>query len=98
MRQAQRRIEFAAHLPDVAEHGCVALEQVVRSLEADRQTLLLMKFQGLSNAEIGASLGRSEGAVKSLYHRTLADLRNALEISDQLPAPAAAGDEGGHTA
>jgi RNA polymerase sigma-70 factor (ECF subfamily) len=72
-----------------------AVATAVRSLDADRQTLLLMKFQGLSNAEIAASIGRSEGAVKSLYHRTLADLRDLLQSTDIRPATTAGGDEGG---
>jgi RNA polymerase sigma-70 factor (ECF subfamily) len=42
--------------------------------------LLILKFvEDLSNAEIGAIMGRSEGAVKSLYHRTLLALRDQLE-------------------
>ena len=36
----------------------------------------------MSNAEIGAIMGRSEGAVKSLYHRTLLALRD--QIGDQI--------------
>jgi DNA-directed RNA polymerase specialized sigma24 family protein len=36
----------------------------------------------MSNAEIGETMGRSEGAVKSLYHRTLLALRDELEDSD----------------
>jgi RNA polymerase sigma-70 factor (ECF subfamily) len=41
--------------------------------------LLVLKFaEGLSNAEIGAIMGRSEGAIKSLYHRTLLALRKDL--------------------
>jgi RNA polymerase sigma-70 factor (ECF subfamily) len=35
----------------------------------------------MSNAEIGKIMGRSEGAVKSLYHRTLLSLRD--QIGDQ---------------
>jgi DNA-directed RNA polymerase specialized sigma24 family protein len=38
---------------------------------------LILKFvEHLSNAEIGEIMGRSEGAVKSLYHRTLISLRD----------------------
>ena len=33
-------------------------------------------IEHLSNAEIGQIMGRSEGAVKSLYHRTLLSLRD----------------------
>jgi RNA polymerase sigma-70 factor (ECF subfamily) len=51
----------------------------IRQLPADRQTLLILKFvENLSNAEIGQVMGRSEGAVKSLYHRTLLLLRDQL--------------------
>jgi hypothetical protein len=32
----------------------------------------------LSNADIGDIMGRSEGAIKSLYHRTLISLRDDL--------------------
>ena len=57
-----------------------ALLRVVRRLPADRQELLALKFvEHLSNAEIGAVMGRSEGAIKSLYHRTLLALREELQ-------------------
>ena len=46
---------------------------------AERQQLLILKFvDGMSNAEIARVMGRSEGAVKSLYHRTLIALRDDL--------------------
>jgi len=55
------------------------LREAVRTLDKDRQELLMLKHvEGLSNAEIGAVLGRSEGAIKSLYHRTLLALRREL--------------------
>jgi RNA polymerase sigma-70 factor (ECF subfamily) len=45
--------------------------------------LLILKFvEHMSNAEIGETMGRSEGAVKSLYHRTLLALRDELEGSE----------------
>lgn len=51
----------------------------IRRLPADRQQLLILKFvERLSNAEIGQIMGRSEAAIKSLYHRTLAALRQEL--------------------
>jgi len=51
----------------------------VRRLSEERQQLLVLKFvERLSNAEIGQVLNRSEGAVKSLYHRTLLVLRDEL--------------------
>ena len=58
-----------------------SLLRLIRSLPSERQTLLILKFvEHYSNAEIGAIMGRSEGAVKSLYHRTLLSLRD--EIGD----------------
>jgi RNA polymerase sigma-70 factor (ECF subfamily) len=59
-----------------------SLLRLIRRLPADRQHLLILKFvENMSNAEIGQIMGRSEGAVKSLYHRTLLALRD--QISEQ---------------
>jgi RNA polymerase sigma-70 factor (ECF subfamily) len=56
-----------------------ALLAAIRRLPADRRELLILKFvEQLTNAEIGAIMGRSEGAIKSLYHRTLSTLREDL--------------------
>ena len=60
------------------------LMEAVRRLPEDRQQLLLLKFiDGLSNAEIGEIMGRTEGAVKSLYHRTLLALRDDLQVAGE---------------
>jgi RNA polymerase sigma-70 factor (ECF subfamily) len=57
-----------------------ALLRLIRHLPSERQHLLILKFvEQMSNAEIGQTMGRSEGAVKSLYHRTLLALRDDLE-------------------
>ena len=56
------------------------LMEAVRRLPEDRQQLLLLKFiEQMSNAEIGEIMGRTEGAVKSLYHRTLLALREDMQ-------------------
>lgn len=56
------------------------LLQAIRRLPADRQLLLVLKFsEDLPNAQIGQIMGRSEGAIKSLYHRTLVVLREDME-------------------
>jgi RNA polymerase sigma-70 factor (ECF subfamily) len=56
----------------------------IRRLPADRQQLLILKFvEGLSNTEIGEVMGRSEGAIKSLYHRTLLALREMLDTTER---------------
>lgn len=61
----------------------------VRRLPADRQQLLILKFvERLPNAQIGEIMGRTEGAIKSLYHRTLIALRAELEqiIAGEVPS------------
>jgi RNA polymerase sigma-70 factor (ECF subfamily) len=56
-----------------------ALLEAIRRLPSDRQELLILKYvERMSNADIGGIMGRSEGAVKSLYHRTLLSLRDDL--------------------
>ncbi|MBK8033773.1 MAG: sigma-70 family RNA polymerase sigma factor [Anaerolineae bacterium] len=56
-----------------------ALLRAIRRLPEERQQLLMLKFvEHLSNAEIGDIMNRTEGAVKSLYHRTLIALRDEL--------------------
>jgi RNA polymerase sigma-70 factor, ECF subfamily len=56
------------------------LLRAIRLLPEERQQLVVLKFvEQLQNAEIGQIMNRSEGAVKSLYHRTLMQLREALE-------------------
>ncbi len=56
---------------------------IIQRLPSERQQLLILKFaHGLSNAEIGQVMGRSEGAIKSLYHRTLLSLRETFEAEE----------------
>lgn len=60
-----------------------ALLKMIRKLPDERQQLIILKFvEHLSNAEVGQIMGRSEGAVKSLYHRTLLSLRDDLVTLD----------------
>ncbi len=55
------------------------LLDVIHKLPNDRQELLILKFvDDLSNIEIGRVMGRTEGAIKSLYHRTLLSIRDEL--------------------
>lgn len=56
---------------------------IIHHLPEDRQQLLILKFvEHLSNSEIGRIMGRTEGAIKSLYHRTLLSLRDEIKKSD----------------
>jgi RNA polymerase sigma-70 factor, ECF subfamily len=57
------------------------LMAAIQRLPEERQQLLALKFvENLSNAEIGIIMDRTEGAIKSLYHRTLIALRDDLEM------------------
>jgi RNA polymerase sigma-70 factor (ECF subfamily) len=69
-----------SHHPEtkaIVEEERLMVMAAVRRLPPDRQQLLILKFvERLSNAEIGEIMGRTEGAIKSLYHRTLNALRD----------------------
>jgi RNA polymerase sigma-70 factor, ECF subfamily len=59
------------------------LIKTLRQLPAERQQLIILKFvEDLSNAEIAIIMGRSEGAIKSLYHRTLLALRKETDSEE----------------
>jgi RNA polymerase sigma-70 factor (ECF subfamily) len=52
----------------------------IRMLPEERQHLVVLKFvEQMQNAEIGQIMNRSEGAIKSLYHRTLLQLREIMD-------------------
>lgn len=57
-----------------------ALIKIIRRMPSERQQLIILKFvERLSNAEVAVIMGRSEGAIKSLYHRTLLALREQMD-------------------
>jgi RNA polymerase sigma-70 factor, ECF subfamily len=74
-----------------------ALLAAIARLPADRQELLILKHvERLSNSEIGQILGRSEGAVKALYYRTLRSLHGELAqgpSDTDVNRPASSGEE-----
>lgn len=88
-RRRELVLEDQAHLPygsgnperlAEASEARDALLSAIRQLPDDRQQLILLKFSdALPNAQIGVIMGRSEGAIKSLYHRTLLALREDLQ-------------------
>jgi len=92
------------HTGGMPEHEVMQAEEqerllrIVRTLPAERQQLILLKFiDHLSNAEIGLIMGRTEGAIKSLYHRTLLSIRDELEVEpdeDDQPGPDTGPDTG----
>lgn len=60
-----------------------ALRAAIRRLPAARQQVLILRFShGLTNREVGEIVGRSEGAIKVLIHRTLNALRKDLDASE----------------
>jgi RNA polymerase sigma-70 factor, ECF subfamily len=64
------------------------LLSVIQELPPERQELLVLKFvEQMSNAQIAATMGRTEGAIKSLYHRTLVALRERLGGSEKWVGP-----------
>ena len=74
-QQAVDDPEFATELQEDRE----ALLAGISRLPPDRQELLILKYvERMSNAEIGQIMQRSEGAIKSLYHRTMLSLRDDL--------------------
>jgi RNA polymerase sigma-70 factor (ECF subfamily) len=89
IRRQEVSLEDVSSLPpkgDLPELTLVNNQEIeklfacIRKLTPERQQLLILKFvEGLSNAEIGVIMARSEGAVKSLYHRTLLSLRDEIE-------------------
>ena len=87
-RRNEVPLEDQTGLPQRAEHPehtlvnnqeLESMLKVIRHLPAERQQLLILKFvEGMSNAEIATIMMRSEGAIKSLYHRTLMTLRDDI--------------------
>ena len=60
------------------------LLKAIRRISPERQQLILLKYlEDLSNAEIALIMGRSEGAIKSLYHRALIALREEMQEIDE---------------
>ena len=79
---AFRRDEPASLTEEYEEQAL--LLQAIRRLPPERQQLLILKFvEQMRNAEIAEVMGRTEGAVKSLYHRTLVALREELTYAQE---------------
>jgi RNA polymerase sigma-70 factor (ECF subfamily) len=73
----QTELQPETHL--VRNQEVEELLATIRELAPNRQELLILKFvDNLSNREIGQIMRKSEGAIKSLYHRTLLELREKM--------------------
>ncbi len=76
--------ESSAEEQALEEIGRGSMLQLIGSLSPDQQQVLTLKFVfNFSNAEAATVLGKTEGAIKSLQHRALAQLGKQV-------APAAA--------
>jgi RNA polymerase sigma-70 factor (ECF subfamily) len=84
------RHALPGQLPAVAgpEEAVLAAERraevagAFRRLRADQQEVLALRvLGGLSAAQVGAVLGKSEGAVRVAQHRALASLREAMGVA-----------------
>jgi RNA polymerase sigma-70 factor (ECF subfamily) len=59
------------------------VRSALAELSEDRRQVVVLRFvDGLSAREIGAVLGRSEGAVRVLQHRALRELSGILGVED----------------
>lgn len=67
----------------VQDQEVETLMHALRKLTPDRQQVIILKFvERLTNAEVAMIMRRSEGAIKSLYHRTLLTLREQMDTHE----------------
>ena len=90
--RASRRIQLEEEVPEPEDSAQSSAEdeamqsidrasmfELIEKLSPDQQQVLTLKFVfNFSNAEVGAILGKTEGAIKSLQHRALASLHRQL--------------------
>lgn len=92
-RRKEYPLEDHINLPFHGDHPEVSmiktqekdkLLSIIRELPEERQIVVILKFvEHLSNSEIAVIMNRSEGAIKSLYHRTLMQLRNDIASASE---------------
>lgn len=64
----------------------MSLQHAIAQLTEDQQQVLLLKFFGdMTNQEIAAIIGKTEGAVKALQHRAIHALQQILEQESREP-------------
>ncbi len=62
------------------------LAQALQALSEDQRLVIIGKFvEGMSNSEVAAWLGKTEGAIKSLQHRALQTLGRLLRAGGGTP-------------
>lgn len=84
-------LEVPSDIPGPAEslernETITRVRAAVSALAPERQRLIALKYvDGRSNAEVADIMGRTEGAVKALHHRTLRELQRLLDGSEVAP-------------
>lgn len=84
-------LEVPSDIPGPAEslernEAITRVRAAVSALAPERQRLIALKYvDGRSNAEVADIMGRTEGAVKALHHRTLRELQRLLDDSEAVP-------------
>lgn len=75
------RISAPEHLLEIQQENTY-LMGLINDLSPQKRELIILKYvHKLSNEEIGQILGKTEGAIKSLYHRTLVELKERARRS-----------------
>lgn len=69
----------------IASESTRALAAALAQLTPDQRQVIELRLAGLTGAEIGAALGRSQGAIAVAQHRAMRRLRQLL-TSNQRPA------------
>ena len=60
------------------------IREALQRLTPDQRDVILLKFsEGLSNQEVAETLSKPVGAIKSLQHRALTNLRRLLVSSEE---------------
>jgi RNA polymerase sigma-70 factor (ECF subfamily) len=92
--ESEERVERVA-LDDLSPSSILIQRERMARLEAafdhlseeHREVICLSRFCGLSHAELGAQLGKSQVAVRSLLHRALSRLATVLEAGRKTTDP-----------
>lgn len=83
LRQKQRKNEVALEAADgetvVGNDGKLELEQLMKPLKSRQKKLITLKLQGMSEKEIGTTLGITELAVRHAWARVKEKLRGVAK-------------------
>ena len=72
------------------------MQALIQTLTPEQQQVIVLRFfEDWSHAQIGAALGRNEGAVRALQHRALRRLRKLIDAQSAVDAPRGASTNAG---